>query len=182
MSHFHIPNLNSKCALFVVDVQPGFINRENHLVLDNIKKLFSNHTYDLYVEAIFYAPKGSLWEKQTNWTFPLEDTIKEINELFPTSKTIKTIKLSKSVFKGDLDVYKILTENNITEVHIVGFDTNDCVFATAQESFDLGFFTYVIEECTGSSNGNKLREAALLILRELGMTNHSRLIKSKFLI
>ena len=58
-------------------------------------------------------------------------------------------------------------------MHIAGLDTNDCVFATAQDSFDLGFSTYVIEECTGSSEGKKLHDSAIFILRHLGLTNHS---------
>jgi nicotinamidase-related amidase len=51
--------------------------------------------------------------------------------------------------------------------------------ANANDSFDLGFSTYVIEECSFSSQNEKLREAALLILRENEMTNHSDMIEEK---
>jgi nicotinamidase-related amidase len=96
--------------------------------------------------------------------------------------TIAVVKTTRSAFKGDKDLIKIFKENGIEEVHIAGLDTNDCVFATAQESFDLGFFTYVFEECTESSESKEYHDAALKILRYLRLTNHTRTIRSKKII
>jgi nicotinamidase-related amidase len=89
-------------------------------------------------------------------------------------------KETKSVFKGDKNVASILREKNITEVHIVGLDTNDCVLATAYESFDLGFVTYVIEECCQSSLSEELHKYAIEILRGQNMTNNSVVEKINF--
>ena len=156
-------------ALIVVDVQDGFLTEENQWILPNIKRLLIEEHYDVVVEAIFHAEPGSLWEKQVKWTFPLEPTTPEIAAALP-KHTIRTVKETKSAFKGDKDLAKMLRNAHIEEVHIVGLDTNDCAFATAQESFDLGFPTYVLEACTGSSQGPEYRDAALKILRELRMT------------
>jgi len=84
-------------------------------------------------------------------------------------------KETKSVFKGDTDVLKILREHGITEIHIVGLDTNDCVMATAYESFDYGFLTYVIEGCCQSSSSDKLHQYAIEMLRGQNMTDNSKL-------
>lgn len=156
-----------KTALIIVDIQPGFIAEENKWLLPNVEKLLKEKQYDVYVEVTFSAPKGSLWDKQLHWTFPKQDTVPEIKELIPKENYLYIEKETKSAFKGNKDLLSFLKENNIEEVHVIGLDTNDCVFATVNEAFDLGFFSYVIEDCTTSSESPELREAALLILREL---------------
>ncbi len=164
--------MDRKRALIIVDVQAGFLTDGNKWIIPNIQKILQEVNYDLVVEANFHADAGSLWDKQVHWTFPLSPTIPEIKNLLPAD-TILVTKTTKSVFKGDKDLVSVLKDKKIEEVHIVGLDTNDCVFATAQESFDLGFFTYVLEECTESSQGPEYRDYALKILQELEMTNHS---------
>ncbi len=181
MAKIIIPNPGRKRALILVDLQEGFLKDDNRHIITPIQKVMMEGKYDLIVEAIFHAEPGSLWDKQTEWTFPLRPTTSEIQKLLG-SDTIKVTKTTKSVFKGDKDLEKILKEKGIEEVHIVGLDTNDCAFATAQESFDLGFFTYVLEECVAASGGEELHEAALKILRHLDMTNHSELIKTHQII
>ncbi len=150
-------------------MQEGFLNDRNRWIVSNIQKALQIGNYDLVVEATFHAEPGSLWDTQTNWTFPYSPTIPEIKELLPIN-TFSVTKTTKSAFKGDKDLAKALHAGNITEVHVVGVDTDDCVFATAQESFDLGFFTYVLEECTESSGDVELRESALAILCRLSMS------------
>lgn len=166
-----LPKSNRKKALIIVDVQEGFLNERNRWIIPNIQKVLKNGKYDLIVESIFYADKGSLWDRQVNYTFPLQPTIPEIKNLLDKDVVLIT-KTTKSVFKGDKDFFSILKNKNIEEVHIVGLDTNDCVFASAQESFDLGFYTYVLEECTESSQSAEQRDCAIKILNRLGMTNH----------
>ena len=158
-----------KTALIIVDIQPGFIIDENKWVIPNIKKLLKETSYDAYVEVVFSAPPGSLWDRQTNWIFPEQATVPEIADCIPFKNKIFIQKTTKSAFKGDKDLVDFLKQNNVEEVHVIGLDTNDCVFATANEAFDLGFFSYVIEECTASSQSEELRQAALLIFSELDM-------------
>ncbi len=174
-----IPNPKKKRALVVVDVQKGFTTEENAYVIPAIKKIITEGDYALFVEATFYAEKGSVWERQMDWTFPYESTLPEISELFPKEKTIGIKKGTRSVFDTAPELIKRMKDEGIEEVHVVGFDANDCVLGTAHQCFDLGFMTYVIEEGIGSSNGEDLKQAAIKILREVEMTNHSELIKDK---
>lgn len=173
-----VPNPDRKRALFVVDVQEGFLNDRNRWIIPNIQKVIQQGDYCLVVEAVFHAAPGSLWAKQVQWTFPLQPTISEIKKILPQN-TFTITKTTKSAFKGDKDLPAALHAAGTEEVHIVGVDVNDCVFATAQESFDLGFFTYVLEECAESSESAEIRDCALKILRHLRMTNHSPIITSK---
>jgi nicotinamidase-related amidase len=171
MRKIHLPKSNRTKALILVDFQKGFMKYRKKIVVKNLELLLKYTSYTLYIDTTFHAEKGSLWDKQTKWTFPYQPTIPEVKKLLK-GKVVSIIKETRSAFKGNKDLKKILRKHKVTEVHIVGFDSNDCIFATAQESFDLGFYTYVIEECTGASNGVKIHNSAITILRNLGLTNH----------
>lgn len=171
---FPIPRSKRKTALLLVDIQHGFLKKWKKPLVKNLRSLLERKKYDLHVEITFHAEKRSLWDKQTNWTFPYEPTVKEVTDLLPKKSVIQIVKETRSGFKGNIDLEKILRKKGIREVHIVGLDTTDCVFATAQEAFDLGFYSYVIEECAGASQGIKMHNYAINILRRLGLTNHSK--------
>jgi len=178
-----IPQSSRKQALIVVDVQPSFLNKRNKGVVGNILKLIKNVPYSVYVAATFHAEKGSLWDIQQEWTCPEGEGTKtvtilteELNRLHP----IKVYKETKSVFKGNKEVTAMLKRKGVQEVHVVGLDTNDCVLATAYEAFDLGFVTYVIEECCGAPT-EALHKKSLDLLREQNMTNRSCIEKIDFL-
>ncbi len=178
MDTIFIPNPHRKRALIIVDIQPGFLKSHTKWIIPNVQQVIKRGNYDLYIEAVFHAELGSIWDKQTDWTFKLEPTVKEIKDCLEDKEVITVTKTTKSAFQGDADLASLLRQKGIEEVHIVGVDANDCVLATAFDSFDAGFFTYVIEECTESSNEGKLRECALTILRNVDLTNHSELIKT----
>lgn len=161
-----------KKALIVVDLQDGFVTDQNCWILENVKRAIENGNYDLVVESIFHAEPGSLWDTQTNWMFPLRPTVPEIANVLP-NETVRVVKTTKSVFKGDQNLLQILKDNSIEEIHVVGIDTGDCVYATAQEAFDYGFRTFVIEDCTEASENPETRTAALTMLRWLEMTKPS---------
>lgn len=174
-----IPNSGRKKALIVVDMQEGFLKTADRSIVSRIKGFIEQGRYDLYIEAIFHADKGSLWDKQTGWTFELEPTVSELREALQKTGSLLVTKTTKSVFGGDKDLVSLFRQQGIEEVHVVGVDTNDCIMATAYDSFDAGFFTYVIEECVASSSGKKMHDCAIEILRNTDLTNHSVYIKSK---
>lgn len=162
-----------KKALIIVDVQPAFITKRNEYVVENIMSLLRKTPYDLYVESIFHAERGSLWDTQTGWICPKDKnfhTDARILRVLKGKRVVHVEKETKSVFKGSKDLKKFLRDRGIKEVHIVGYDTNDCVLATAYEAFDLGFFTYVIEGCVESSSTKALHKNALTLLRHLSLT------------
>jgi nicotinamidase-related amidase len=167
---------NRRKALIVVDVQPSFLCPRNEYIVNNILALVDAVTYDLYVEATFHAEEGSLWNTQQHWICPVgkqTETIPQLAETLRRYNAVKVSKVTKSVFKGDKEVLNLFNRKGIQEVHVVGLETNDCVLATALESFDFGFVTYVIEECCQSSSLDELHQDALKILRRQNMTNGS---------
>ena len=69
-----------------------------------------------------------------------------------------------------------MMENNIEEIHIVWYETNDCIMASAFESFDLWYYTFVIEEAceTRTTANNHIK--AIEILNYLKLTNNSKFV------
>lgn len=175
-----LPHSSRKKALIVIDVQPAFIKPHNKYIIKRIVSLIEKVPYGLYVEAVFHAEKASLWEKQQDWICPEDNethTIDEIAYALQTHNPVKISKETRSVFKGNQNINKILRDNGIEELHLVGTETNDCVFATALEAFDLGYPVYVIEECCESAREDR-HKPAITLLRYQNMTNNSCLAKT----
>ncbi len=76
-------------ALIVVDVQPVFLNKDNRHVLENISDIIKFVPYHLYINAVFHAPKNSIWQKQTGWSVPKKEakTENSIKKLLDKKKT-----------------------------------------------------------------------------------------------
>ncbi len=59
-----IPETGRKKALFIVDVQDGFLVERNTYILPNIIELIEKGNYDSIIYSISYNKEGSLWYKQ----------------------------------------------------------------------------------------------------------------------
>lgn len=170
-----IPDSNRKRALIVIDLQPTFIKPHNQHIVPNIISLIKNVPYDAYVEAVFHAEKGSLWDLQQGFTVPQDEdmrTIDEVMEALEPHDPLHVIKDTRSTFKGDQDLVTFLNERGIEEIHLVGTETHDCVLATAYDAFAAGFPVYALEECIESGTPGR-HEAGLTLLRWQSMTNDS---------
>ena len=62
--------MERKKTIIIVDVQPGFVSEENRMAVSNLVQRIKDVRYDAYVEVVFSAPEGSIWERQMDWTFP----------------------------------------------------------------------------------------------------------------
>lgn len=174
-----IPETGRKKALFIVDVQDWFIIERNTYILPNIIELIEKGNYDSIIYSISYNKEGSLWYKQIWWCEnPIEtDTICEILDVLQNHKNVyKVNKLTRSIFKCDENIHEILKQHQIEEIHICWYESNDCVFASAQESFDLGYFTFVIEEATETRTTAINHTYAIALLRYLNLTNNSNYV------
>ena len=171
-----IPSGSRRKALAIIDVQKEFAPHQHAPVISNISKLLSAVDYAIYVEAVFSADRGSIWDLQTGWALPSDQkakTIPEISKLLDMRRVIRIHKQTKSIFNGCPELASLLRSESIEELHLVGFDINDCVLASALDAFDCGFFTYVIEDCCGASVDSGLRSQSIDLLRYLHMTNNS---------
>lgn len=176
-----IPNSPRKKALMIVDVQEWFMVERNKHILENIKKLIESKIYECIIYSISYNLEGSIWYTQVGWCEnPKEtDTLDEIKAVFPEKNVYKVMKLTRSIFKADQDVDVILQKHQIEEVHICGVTTYDCVYASAQESSDLWYFTFVIEEAVESRTTPATHTDAIANLRYMCLTNNSEFVWHK---
>jgi nicotinamidase-related amidase len=180
MMKIDFPCSGTKRALFVIDVQPQTLRGSEALATLAVLRDYVRATdYDAYVVATYSAPADSMFCLQSGWSLSAEaagpsDPLLDDVIASKTHGAVQIAKTVRSVFKaseGDA-LRAMLSERGIDEIHLVGFDINDCVLATAYDALDSGFFTYVIEECTGRTDDNgAVIDAALTILRKQNMTN-----------
>ncbi len=174
-----IPNTWRKKALFIIDVQKSFIIERNKYIIPKIEKIIKNIDYDLIINSITYNKKNTQWDKQIWWLemqWIKEDIIPELKEWLQNKKHIKVEKLTRSIFKADTNILDILKKENIKEVHIVWYETNDCVMASCFESIDLWFYTFVIEEASETRTTASNHTKAIDILNYLNLTNNSNFV------
>jgi nicotinamidase-related amidase len=175
-----IPQTNRKRALIVVDLQPAFIKPHNDHIVPRVASLIEKVPYDAYVEAVWYSDGASLWGEMMGVNHPFgadTHTVNEVWELLAHRQPLKVLKTSRSAFLSDQDVAGYLRRHNIEELHLVGTETNDCVFATAMSAFDLGFRPYVLEECCESGYEGRHKQG-LQLLQYQKLTNNSCLAET----
>lgn len=175
-----IPHTNRKKALIVVDLQPAMMKPHNNHIVTNVASLIKQVPYDGYVEAVWHSGDDSLWGEMMQVDHPRDKdthTVDVIHALLAPRHPLHVIKTSRSVFMGDQDVAKYLRSLGIEEVHLVGTETNDCVFATAMSAFDLGFRPYVLEECCEALYEGR-HDQGIQLLRYQKLTNNSCLTKT----
>ena len=174
-----IPITWRKKALIIVDVTETFILDRNKYIIPNIVKLINNIDYDLFVTTIPYNKQWSLRTEQVWWNDLLDekDNLEEsIEEALIGKNHITTNKLTKSAFKWDLNLEKVLRDKNIEELHIVWYESNDCILATTFEAFDLWFYSFVIKEACETWTTASNHEHAIAILDYLKLTNNSEFV------
>lgn len=177
-----IPLTWRKKALIIVDVQEGFIIDRNKYIIPNIKKIINNIEYDLIVSTLSHNKVDSLWVKQVWWNEFLEEKDhreKSIVETIDDKKHIFIEKVSRSAFKWDIFLKTILKEQDIKELHIVWIKSDECVLATALESIDCWFYTFVIEEATETRTTEINHKYAIELLRYLKLTNNSKFVNKE---
>jgi len=183
-----IPNSNRKKALFIIDVQKSFIINRNKYIIPKIQKIIENINYDLIISSITYNKENSQWDKQIWWTemqWIKEDIIPELAWILENKNHIKVEKLTRSIFKADTNILEILKKEKIEEIHIVWYETNDCVMASCFESIDLDFYTFVIEEACETRTTASNHTKAIDILNYLNLTNNSNFVwkeKTDFIV
>ena len=174
-----IPITWRKKALIIVDVTECFILDRNKYIIPKINKIIDNIDYDLFVSCVPYNEQWSLRTEQ-GWWFDLIGKIDKLDASIEKSlenkNHIQFKKITKSAFKWDLNLEKALKDNDIEEVHIVWFESNDCVMATAFEAFDLWFYSFVIEEACETWSTESNHKHAIPILEYVNLTNNSKFV------
>jgi len=150
----------TKTALLVVDVQKGFINEHTAHIPALIQELVPS--YKTVFATRFYNPEGSNYRRLLKWSrFSRESPDTEL--AFAPAANIRII--DKPIYTCVTNAFlATLDDLAVTEVHIVGIDTDICVAKCAADLFERGRTPFVIAKYCASHAGPDLHKAALQII------------------
>lgn len=173
------------CALFVIDVQPQTLEGDTaRQTLERIARFVAARPYDAYVVAEYYISPECMFARQRDdhhltWEEAGPTDPRILATVAAHGRPTHTVrKTSASCFEGPGRgaLCAFLEQHAIAEAHFVGFDVDDCVFASAMSAFDRGLWSFVLEDLAHQYAGREdLRDAALTLLRNKNQTNRSAL-------
>jgi nicotinamidase-related amidase len=173
-----------KRALFVIDAQPATLKAPVcQKILIRIARFVAAQPYDAYVVAEYWAPPESLFARQSGRPLSREEAgptdPRILAAVEARGKPVHMVsKTCTSCFEGPErgGLMAFLEAQDIAEAHFVGFDINDCVFASLMSAFDQSYWSFLLEELAHHNAGHRdLRCGAMAVLHEKHATNHSLL-------
>jgi nicotinamidase-related amidase len=155
--------------LLVVDVQTGFINDYTRHVPGRIKRLIELGDYSPVLFTLFINTPESPYQRLLDWhacAGPPDTEL--VDELVPLAAEGNVF--SKLGFTGVTDeLASRLRRDNVSQLSVVGIDTDMCVLKIAMDCFDLGIEPVVLADCCASTAGLQAHLAGLAILsRNIG--------------
>jgi len=150
----------TKTALLVVDVQKGFINEHTAHIPALIQELIPS--YQTIFATRFYNPEGSNYRRLLKWhRFSRESQDTEL--AFTPNENVMII--DKPIYTCVTDTFlAMLDELAITEIHIVGIETDICVSKCAVDLFERKRTPFVLANYCASYTGPDLHKSALQII------------------
>jgi len=153
-------------ALVVIDVQKYSINEFTKDIPQKISDYIKENKdkFDFIVFFKFVNNENSPFVKFYNWRNmmnPPETDLSPELEKIPHELFIKS---TRSCLRND-EFKKFLKDNKIEELYLCGFNTEECVMATAFDAFDCGFNVFILKELCASSYGKENHERAIELLK-----------------
>jgi nicotinamidase-related amidase len=149
----------------VVDVQHGFVVPETAGVVPALKDFLrhAGQRYDLIVATRFVNQHGSLFERERDWHAMMSG---DETELLSEVATVADIVIIKHGLAPDpVKLLPALRDRDIQVADLCGFDTDQCVLATALLLWDAGIVPRLLVQLCASSGGNDMHEAGLAMAR-----------------
>ncbi len=134
-------------TLIIVDVQKGFITKNNEFLVSNIENLLKKEKFDQIIATKFINKEDSQYVNFLNYSRFMEND--------GTDLAIKLPKNSIEVMKTSYGLPDI-TKIGKGEVYICGTDYDSCVLAMCFQLFDYGVQPKIIKNCVGSHSLNPI--------------------------
>ncbi|MBH8566961.1 cysteine hydrolase [Nostoc sp. CENA67] len=159
-----------KSCLFIIDIQNGFITQNTIHILPRVKFLLEQNIFEYVIFTRFINTPNSPYVKYLNWhefISPIEQKI--VGEIEPFAQII----VDKTIYTAcNQETLDLLNQMKIQKVFICGIDTDSCVLKTAIDFFEKNINPYVLEYYSASTGGDKLHQAAILVLSQMiGINN-----------
>lgn len=149
-----------KKLLLVIDCQKAFINNYTEEYIGKINNLIYEQIYSDIVFTRFKNNEQSPFYNLLDYKKCLND---EDCKLMIDYGTTIIEKETYSAVNENLLGY--VSENNIDEIYLCGFDTDGCVLKTAFDLFEKNIKTYILQDYCMSSGGEKYHNEAIDILK-----------------
>lgn len=149
--------------LLVIDVQNGFINENTKDTVLKINNLVNQNRYKHIIFTRYINDENSIFYKKLGY----KGCINKEEQRIPIDTKNHTIidKEIYSAFSRELENY--IKENNITEIHLCGFDTDACVLKTALDLFENNYDVYILKDYCMCSKGIELHNFIINNLKRL---------------
>jgi len=155
--------------LLIIDMQEAFRTKESEQILPNILKLKKKFAPKV-VFSKFVNKKGSLFEKQLNWTLFQK---KEEQKLFSELQSPNSIELEHNGYTVlNSKLKKYIKENEIEKIYLAGVYTDVCIIKTAMDLFDAGIETFVIKNACASLHWKQNHSLAIDSLKHILWKEH----------
>ncbi len=154
----------SKKALFIIDVQKGFMNAHTLHLPAAVTALQRNPYYDTVLASRFINSAESPYIRWLGW--------ERMQSGEETSLAFRPVNHAFIIDKGVYNsmnpvIFKMFEDSRIEEVHLCGLDTNMCVLITACAIFDDGRFRpYVLADACASHSGQEYHDCGLKLLEK----------------
>ena len=132
--------------LLVVDMQKGFVNKNNKPLIKRIANLIDKANFDLIVATKFENFTNSQYEKWLRWTKIKSETEQEIVSEIASKVDVVISKTSYSLPDEELKKWFHIQD----EVYLCGTDYDACVLAIAFQLFDHNIRPYILIDCVDS--------------------------------
>ena len=150
--------------IILVDIQEGYMNEELRTLPKDIEKHVKNYDYDLVIATRFINKNDSLHRSDIHIKNMTVFSSKA--KLAPPIDKIADFVLMKSTYTSYTDdVAKLLEKKGVKQVYIAGLNTETSILATALDLFDNGIKPVILSHLCNTTNGRRINEAALEILR-----------------
>jgi len=147
----------------VIDVQNGFINENTKDTVLKINNLVNQNRYKHIIFTRYINDENSIFYKKLGY----KGCINKEEQRIPIDTKNHTIidKEIYSAFSRELENY--IKENNITEIHLCGFDTDACVLKTALDLFENNYDVYILKDYCMCGKGIELHNFIINNLKRL---------------
>lgn len=155
--------------MLVVDVQRGFINEFTHHIPSRVARLIDTHEFEPVLFTRFVNTPDSPYQRLLDWHAcqgpPETELVPELSGVARPANVFE-----KRGLTGVPDALaERLRRDRVTEINVVGIDTDMCVLKVAMDLFDAGIEPIVLIDCCGSTAGLQAHLAGLAILsRNIG--------------
>jgi nicotinamidase-related amidase len=161
------PPLISEAMLVVVDVQKGFVSPHSERALPVIHDVLAawQAAGGITVMTQFINSPDSPYVKIIGWSqlMPDDEEIEFDPSVAELSKNATAIVRKHKYSSLTMEAIELLGISGLTNICIVGLDTESCVLATALAAFEQDYVPWIITDAVASHAGQAEHDAGLLV-------------------